>query len=294
MTLIVYLTLLILTGIFLTAGLYQFSLIIFGLPSVKTSRTIKAIVKRKKSIKSKERSNDSALHLIAKFIRLNPYKRDTIAQNLKIAGISKTPEVFYAGAVYSCIKFIIPAVILLFVFPYVAPVFIILAVLKFLQELQKADDCIKEKRKQIDYDLPRFVYSVLYELKNSHDVLTIFERHKDGFSPEFGSEIAITIADMRTGNYKSALQRFEGRIGSTSLSEVVRGLIEMDSGHDTHIYWETLAFRFSEMQKQQLRKEAQKIPPKVRKLSFCLLMCIIATYIVVLGVQLIENIAILF
>jgi len=196
--------------------------------------------------------------------------------------------------VYSCLKMLIPAVILLFVFPYASPVFMILAVLIYLKELQTADDKIKEKRKQIDYDLPRFVYSILNELKNNHDVLTILERHKDSFSPEFASEIAITIADMRTGNYEAALQRLEGRIGSTSLSEVVRGLIEMAKGVETHIYWETLAFRFSEAQKQNLRKEAQKVPPKVRKLSFCLLVCIILTYIAVLGVQLVNNIAILF
>ena len=124
-------------------------------------------------------------------------------------------------------------------------------------------------------------------------MLAILERHKDSFSTEFGNEIAITIADMRTSSYKAALQRFEGRIGSTSLSEVVRGLIEMVDGNDTEIYWETIAFRFSEMQKQHLRKEAQKVPSKVRKLSFCMLACIMLMYVAVLGIQLIENISVL-
>jgi hypothetical protein len=99
---------------------------------------------------------------------------------------------------------------------------------------------------------------------------------------------------MRSGNQEVALQRFEGRIGSTNLSEVVRGLIAMSKGDKTHVYWETLAIRFSELQKQELRKEAQKVPAKVRRLSFWLLMCLILIYGVVLIYQVINNMGVLF
>jgi len=217
-----------------------------------------------------------------------------LEEELKIAGISKTPEVYYAGTVFVFLKYAALGIPFLFFFPVMSLVLLILACLKFAQERQKMYSKIKEKRKQIDLDLPRFVYTIAHELKASHDVLTIFERHKDSFSPDFGNEVAITIADMRSGNYIAALQRFEGRIGSTNLSEVVRGLIEMTKGVDTKVYWETLAIRFSEMQKQELRKEAQKVPPKVRKLSFCLLVCMMLMYGVVLLMQVIENIGVLF
>jgi pilus assembly protein TadC len=291
---VIFFTLLSLTEIALAVGIHQLALVYFKVPNAKTTRTIKQTSRRVRRSKAKVKTNDDTLQFIARFIRLNPIKRESVALNLKIAGIDKTPEVFYAGAVYTALKLLIPGVILLFVFPYASPVFFVLAVLKFLQELQKLDERIKAKRKQIELDLPRFVYSILHELKSNHDVLTILERHKDNFSPEFAAEIRITIADMRSSNYEAALQRLEGRVGSTSLSEVVRGLIEMVNSHDTHIYWETLGFRFSEMQKQALRKEAQKIPAKVRKLSFGLLMCIVMTYAVVLGIQLIENLTVLF
>ena len=128
----------------------------------------------------------------------------------------------------------------------------------------------------------------------THDVITILERHKDNFSPYLNEEIEITIADMRTGNYEAAITRFEGRIGSTNLSEVCRGFIQMIRGDDTHVYWETLAVRFSEIQKQQLRNIALKIPPKVHRLSFFLMMCMMLLYVVVLGWELIGNIGILF
>lgn len=39
-------------------------------------------------------------------------------------------------------------------------------------------------------------------------------------------ELEITTADMKSGNLESALTRFETRIGSSMLSDVIRGLIE--------------------------------------------------------------------
>lgn len=83
----------------------------------------------------------------------------------------------------------------------------------------------------------------------THDVISILERHKDNFSPYLNEEIEITIADMRTGNYEAAITRFEGRIGSTNLSEVCRGFIQMIRGDDTAVYWETLSVRFEELQR---------------------------------------------
>ena len=162
------------------------------------------------------------------------------------------------------------------------------------QEKQKVDSCIKEKRRQIEFDLPRLVYAISQEIQMTHDVISILERHKDNFSPYLNEEIAITIADMRTGNYEAAITRFEGRIGSTNLSEVCRGFIQMIRGDDTSVYWETLSVRFEELQRQHLRSIALKIPPKVHRLSFFLMMCMMLLYVVVLGWELISNMGILF
>jgi Flp pilus assembly protein TadB len=291
---IIYYTALILIGAVLAVGIFQILLIAAKAPSMRTTKTIKQITSQQKKGKSDSEIKDSILQFIAQFVKLNDYKKSMIEEELKIADISKTAEVFYAGAIFAFLKYTLIGIVFLFIFPIMSLVFFILAALKFAQERQKVNDKIKKKRKQIDLDLPRFVFTIVHELKNGHDVLAIFERHKDSYSPEFGNEIAITIADMRTGNYQAALQRFEGRIGSTNLSEVVRGLIEMTKGVDTHVYWETLAIRFSEMQKQELRKEAQKVPPKVRRLSFALLICMMMMYGVVLVMQVVSNIGVLF
>lgn len=126
----------------------------------------------------------------------------------------------------------------------------------------------------------------------THDVLTILERHKNDYSDHWRKQMAITVADMRSGNHEAALQRLEGRVGSTNLSEVVRGLIEMSHGSDMSVYWETLQVRFSEMRKAQLRKIVKKIPDKIHNLSLWLIGAMLAIYIVVLITQLAESMSV--
>jgi len=277
------------------AGIYNFALILLKVPSKRTTKAIKAVAARNRpsAVSFKNTYNDIAL-FVAKFIRLNEFKKKELSDSLKIANIAMTPEVFMARALVKSAGIMLLSIPLFFIFPIFGILVAVLAVMIYFREKQQVDNCIKEKRKQIELDLPRFVYAISQEVQMTHDVITILERHKDNFSSFFNEEVEITIADMRTGNYEAAITRFEGRIGSTNLSEVCRGLIEMIRGSDTHVYWETLAIRFSELQKQQLREVALKVPPKVHRLSFFLMMCMMLIYVLVLGWELISNMGILF
>lgn len=277
------------------AGLYNFALILLNVPSKKTTKAIKAVAARNHpaAVSFKNTYNDISL-FVSRFVHISDYKKKELADSLKIANISMTPELFTARALVKSAGIMLLSIPLFFIFPIFGFLMIVLGVLIYFREKQEVENCIKEKRRQIEFDLPRFVYAISQEVQMTHDVITILERHKDNFSSYFNEEIEITIADMRTGNYEAAITRFEGRIGSTNLSEVCRGLIEMIRGNDTHVYWETLAIRFSELQKQQLREIALKVPPKVHRLSFFLMMSMMAMYILVLGYELISNMGILF
>ncbi len=288
-------TLILVISLVFAAGIYNLALILLKVPSKRTTKAIKAVAARNRpsAVSFKNTYNDIAL-FVAKFIRLNEFKKKELSDSLKIANIAMTPEVFLARALVKSAGIMLLSIPLFFIFPIFGILVAVLAVMVYFREKQQVDNCIKEKRKQIEFDLPRFVYAISQEVQMTHDVITILERHKDNFSSYFNEEVEITIADMRTGNYEAAITRFEGRIGSTNLSEVCRGLIEMIRGSDTHVYWETLAIRFSELQKQQLREVALKVPPKVHRLSFFLMMCMMLIYILVLGWELISNMGILF
>ena len=107
-------------------------------------------------------------------------------------------------------------------------------------------------------------------------------------------ELGITIADMKSGNYEAAITRLESRVGSSMMSDVCRGLIGILRGDDNGLYWTSLSLKFNDIQRQQLRLEAQKVPRKVKLLSMCLLICFMFIYVVVILQQIMDSIGVLF
>ena len=107
-------------------------------------------------------------------------------------------------------------------------------------------------------------------------------------------ELGITVADMKSGNYEAAITRLESRVGSSMMSDVCRGLIGIIRGDDNLMYWSGLSIKFADIQRQQLRLEAQKVPRKVKRLSMCLLVCFMLVYIVVILEQILTSVGVLF
>ena len=169
-----------------------------------------------------------------------------------------------------------------------------MAVLLYLKASRGIADAIREKKKQIEYDLPQFVAHVDHTLKHNRDVLYMLESYAENAGTEMNNELKITAADMRSGNYEAAITRLETRVGSSMMSDVCRGLIGILRGDDTAVYWSSLAIKFNDVQRQQLRLEAQKVPKKVKRLSMCLLICFMLIYVVVILEQIVTSMGILF
>lgn len=223
-----------------------------------------------------------SVHL-AKYIRIEEYKRGRMDRVLKAGGINLSPEVYQAYALTKAgaiLLMIIPCVIL---FPLLSPVVFILAVLIYFKEIQKADEKLKEKRAEIEGELPRMVATIEQELKASRNVIGMLERYRNNAGKALKGELDILIADMRSSNYEAALTRFEARLNSPMLSDVVRGLIGVLRGDDSTVYFQMLAHDFKQLELQRLKAEAQKIPPKIRVFSFIMLLCFLLTYLVIIG-----------
>ena len=107
-------------------------------------------------------------------------------------------------------------------------------------------------------------------------------------------ELEITIADMASGNEENALTRMESRIGSSMLSDVVRGLISVKRGDNGIMYFQMLSMTFKQLELQKLKLEAMKQPGKMRKYSFMLLGCFLLMYLGVLGYVVLEAFGELF
>jgi hypothetical protein len=283
------------TGIILAAGLYFILASLLKLPSMGAAKAmLNAGRKNKKAAKTLEAWLMTGAVKLSRYIRMDEYKRSRMANVLKAAGISMTPEVYSAYAITKAGAILLGVIPCLFVLPLLSPVLIILAVLTYFKETRKADEQLKEKREQIEGELPRFVSTIEQTLKSSRDVLAMMENYKKNAGPAFASELDVLTADMRSSSYEAALTRFEARLNSPMLSDVVRGLIGVLRGDDSAVYFQMLAHDFKALELQRLKGQAQKIPPKIRIFSFVMLMCFLLTYMAIIVMEILSSLDTMF
>lgn len=282
--------LLIVFGILLAAGMFLLLANALKIPYLKTSKAVmNAGREDKKLSKTIEAVALGIASKMAQLIPMDKYKRTRLESTLKSAGIKMTPETFTALALLKSLCIALLAIPCAFIFPLVIPFVIFLAVAVYFRETGKADAKMREKREAIEQELPRFVVTVEQELKTSRDILAIMENFKKHAGVHFAYELDVTCADMRSSSYEAALTRFEARIGSAQLSDVVRGLVSVIRGDDSAVYFKMLSHDFKLIGLQRLKSQAQKIPPKIRVFSFGMLMLFLLTYLFVMGMQLIDS-----
>lgn len=276
--------LLLLFGFFLATGLFFLAASFLKLPTIGTAKAMLNTGRReKKAARSVETYLMTLAARLARYIHMDEYKRGRMANILNATGMGMTPEVYQAYALTKAGAVLLGIVPCLLVFPLLSPVLVFMAVMVYFKETQKADEKLKAKRGQIESELPRFVATVEQELKSSRNVLGMLENFKKNAGPVFAGELDVLVADMRSSNYEAALVRFEARLNSPMLSDVVRGLVGVLRGDDGAMYFQMLAHDFKQLELQKLKAEAQKIPGKIRVFSFLMLMCFLLTYLAIIG-----------
>lgn len=282
-------------AVLLAFGLFFVLADTLKLPTVKVS---KAVLNAGKQDKKLSRTLETLLFDVAirlsKFIHMDEYKKNRLKNILKASGIKMTPEAYSAYAYVKAEAVLLGIVPCLLFFPLLSPVVAFLAVTVYFKESRKADEQLKTKRDQIEGELPRFVATIEQELKNSRDVLSILENFKRNAGAVFVGELDMVCADMRSSSYEAALTRFEARLNSPKLADVVRGLIGVLRGDDGSIYFKMLAHDFKLMELQRLKTQAQKIPSKIRIFSFLMLICFLLTYLIIMALEILKSLGGMF
>ena len=118
-------------GLF-AAGLYNFALVLLKVPSSRTTKAIKAVAARNRPTAAgfKNTYNDISL-FVSRFIRLNEFKKKELADSLKIANISMSPELFTARALVRSAGIMLLSVPFFFFLPIIGLLVIVLAVLMY-------------------------------------------------------------------------------------------------------------------------------------------------------------------
>lgn len=277
------------------AGLFFILAEALKLPAMGTAKAMLSVGKEdKKAAKTMEAWLMSGAVKLSKYIRMDEYKKSRMINILKAAGIPMTPEVYSAYAMVKAgaiLLGVIPSLVLL---PLLSPVLVILALLTYFKETKRADEQLREKREQVESELPRFVATIEQTLKASRDVLAMIEAYKKNAGPAFAHELDVLTADMRSSSYEAALTRCEARLNSPMFSDVVRGLIGVLRGDDSAVYFQMLTHDFKVLELQRLKGQAQKIPPKIRVFSFVMLMCFLFTYLAIIAMEIVSSLGNMF
>ena len=285
----------VIIGALLGVGLFFILADVYAIPYYKTSKAVESLSKLQK-----EKTSGLDLWLggiagwLADRLPMDPFKKSQLEADLRTAQMDVTPEMFRANAIVKAMLVGIMAIPMAFIFPLLCPVVLFLAVFLYNMEIKSVSKRIQGKRAKIEYELPRLVFNIEKTLKHNRDVLYMLESYSKTAGPEMKHELDITAADMRSGNYEAAITRLESRVGSSMMSDVCRGLIGVLRGDDTEMYWASLAIKFSDAQRQQLRIQAQQVPRKVKRLSMCLLVCFMLIYVVVILAQIVNSLGVLF
>ncbi len=289
-------TLIILAAIFFAIAVYYLTTGILDIPTIRASKVMLAAKKRtgEKREKLLEVYILKLSEYIAHLIKMDKLRRDKLRLTLDIAGIVATPEVYMAKA------FVTSALVMLLALPLgvITPLFSLaaagMAVLLWFSTYYSAFDIVKKRRKVIEREIPRFATTIAQNLETDRDVLKILTSYRRVAGKDFSKELDITVADMKTGNYENALLRLENRVGSSLMSDVVRGLIGVLRGDDQQFYFKMICFDMRQLEQNNLKKEAQLRPKKMQKYSMMMLICIILIYAVVLSVEVLNSLGAFF
>ena len=287
----------IIYGVLLSLGLYLILADIFKISKLKTSKTILNADKR---IKKKTSKNMEVIFLnlatkLTKYIKLTDYKKDKLEMTLKSAQIKVSPETYIANVYIKTGIVLLISAIAFLINPFISILFFILAIFIYIKEYNKADDILRKRKINIENELPKLAMNISQELKLSRDVLKMLENYqKNSHDTPLSQELEITIGDMRSGSYEQALKRFETRICSSTLSEVIRGLTGVLNGNDELLYFRMLAKNLNELEFQRLKGIAMKRPDKVKKYSAMMLSCLMLIYGVILGYEIINGLSNMF
>ena len=310
------LMILLLVSAVLVYGLYQVASEFISMPSSAARKAVLSMKKTKTSFT--ETLTIPAANFLSKKIHLNAERRSTLEKKLYSADIQYSPEFFIAKSIAEGVLVALFSVPVYFLEPLMGFIFkamginetalaflnvilpitsmfcIIMGIMVYVKRIQELDQIIKKKGEKIDGDLVLFASTIKQQLAYSRDVMSILQSYRKICSPEFTHELDKTIADMKTGNYETALRHLESRVPSVGLSEIIRGLLAVMRGDDQRGYFEMLTHDLTVKSKEDLKRAALKRPDKLKPVTVLLLCAFMAMYLYVIILQIAEQMSTLF
>lgn len=206
--------------------------------------------------------------LLACFIHFAPEKQNRMSGKLARAGITLSPEEYYARAfIVGILSLLLIPLIAIVGAPVFIPIGLGISGVLFYHFLTSYRDVLKKKKKEIELGLPGFIRSILYKLSEtgtvSADLIRIFEDYMKIADPIFRYDVSVLVMEMKTKSIESALRNFNARLGIVEVSFLCNALLGITRGEHQENALAVLAKDMDLKARENLKRELEKRPGKV-------------------------------
>lgn len=226
-----------------------------------------------------------------RFIKMDKLARQELEIALDAADRTDTPEMHFAKSIVIALFSVLLGLIFCIISKLVGIILILVGCGYAFFRYRAVITALKHLRREVEREVPRFCTTVAEGLKTERDVLKLLIGYRVVAGETFAKELDRTIADMKSSNYENALLRFDYRINSPYLSDVIKGLLGAIRGDDQASYFNILTVNLKAYEKSLLMEKANKRPAKMNRISLCMLLALIVLYVVVLGTIVIDSLA---
>lgn len=252
----------ILYAILFVAGIYTIFSAAFPIAS---RHAVEAVTMQKTHGYNKKyaRLLDVMGQYIRRYYKLPEHKADRYKKMLQAAGIKYSPDEFASRLIGQSLLYGGVGLLLYPLSPVLAFSGLAFGVYTHYTENDQLKKKYLKHQEEIELDLPKLCSVINARLRTTKNVQAILESFMTIASPAMQDEITLTVADMKTGNHEMALRRFEGRLSSPKVSDVVRGLVSVMNGDDQTVFFQSKQHQFNNDYLTIKKKEIQKRPMKL-------------------------------
>ena len=258
------------------AGLHALLRPLFGIPSKAAVRNARAQTEKRLPLKRKLYNAfiRPIVRAVASLIRMKPDREREMGLLLKRAGMQLTPREFRAKAfVDAALSLLISVIVFLAGLHYMLPVTLIVSVLFYFRSSTSLNEALKEKKERIEASLPGFIRAILYKLEQNRsisgdhihaDLIEIFEDYLRIAKGVFHYDVSVLVTEMKSMDIPSALRNFSDRISLPEVTFLTNALIGIHRGENQNDTLRGLAKDMDIKARENIRRELDKRPGKVR------------------------------
>lgn len=203
-----------------------------------------------------------------------------------------TPEEHFSDAVAAGIMVGALSLMLMIINPFFGVAAFVLGFLIFKSELESPIKKLDKVRQNIDYDSALFCKFVSDALKEENrNVIDILTSCKESVSNDFKAELEHTLTDLKTGNQEEALVAMSQRISTSSMTQIVIGLLGVLRGDNQTLYFEMLYEKFHKEELTRIKKKNSTKAGTISKISMLLIPPVVMMIMVGMILTIVQQLA---